>query len=753
MHQNRKSERHLTVEARKVRSEQAIFDELLGVCTTPGFVHAIGNFCVRDNVVGYAGKLEPADYAKLFSPNRLIRTEISTLIGLMARADIDRKLPAADQLNELQTKAEALLHELHDTMTEPMKLAVKAMVASSGAARETASDGSSATSTDLVKPNGGAATLREPIFYGPDSAYSFQYRDLAEVKYKNDDDWLKTNKGFSISEAKQVVTAIGTIQDGKLLDWVRGLKDIPPNEWTVVPGFTMLPSEIATSTSLSIDIVRKVLDAFSFSNNGNPTFKGLSDFNATNAFPILKFEADEYIILQYVSLTEALYDTPFYWMGADSTYAPTALNNRGLFTERFAAERLEKVFGARHVFRNVDIWRSKDDKLCEIDTLVLFGGRAIALQAKSKKLTLEARKGNDLQLRNDFKLAILDSYDQGLLCSKQIASPSLRFTSSDGTELSIPKSVRKVHPICVISDHYPALSFQAHHFLKVETDEKISAPLICDVFALDTITELLETPLRLLSYLELRAIAGDSVVASHETTVLGFHLKRNLWLGEYDLIQLGDDISTDVDIAMMARRAGVEGEKVPPGILTHLRDQTIEQVITALEKRPDHPWPIEVGLELMKLSGETARDLSLAIDKIAADAAKDGRPHDITFSLGTASSGITVHCTDADTLVAAPKLKRHCELRKYSVKASRWHGIAVSPGDASLRFAMVADDPWMYNEALQTATRMMPKAQTPSAIRSIIRSLPSPPLGRNADCSCGSGRKFKKCCGSLLRGR
>ena len=95
------------------------------------------------------------------------------------------------------------------------------------------------------------------------------------------------------------------------------------------------------------------------------------------------------------------------------------------------------------------------------------------------------------------------------------------------------------------------------------------------MFFIDVVTEFLETPLRCLSYLELRAKAGNDVLLSHEITALAFHLKQNLWLGEYDAILLEDDISTSVDIAMAVRREGIAGEKTPPGILTQLRGTTV----------------------------------------------------------------------------------------------------------------------------------------------------------------------------------
>ena len=79
------------------------------------------------------------------------------------------------------------------------------------------------------------------------------------------------------------------------------------------------------------------------------------------------------------------------------------LRNRGDFTEAFTADRLTRVFGFDRVFQNVQICKSKGETLGEIDTLVLFGDRAIVLQAKSKKLTLGARKGNDRLLQVDFK--------------------------------------------------------------------------------------------------------------------------------------------------------------------------------------------------------------------------------------------------------------------------------------------------------------------------------------------------------------
>ena len=138
-------------------------------------------------------------------------------------------------------------------------------------------------------------------------------------------------------------------------------------------------------------------------------------------------------------------------------------------------------------------------------------------------------------------------------------------TDSGGKEIKAPGALKKLHPICVVSDHYPALTFQAQQFLSFKPVEHIEQPLVCDVFFIDVVTEFLETPLRFLSYLELRAQAANNLSLSHEIVALGYHLRQNLWLGEYDFVALDDDICVDVHIAMAVRRDGVVGGN-PPGL-------------------------------------------------------------------------------------------------------------------------------------------------------------------------------------------
>ncbi len=651
----------------------------------------------------------------------------------MVRGRRDLTMPDLDTLNSYIERTEALLKELHESLNEPGKAEMLKALAAHGKGQD-------------VNPFTSAAVMREPIFYGAESAYGFQYRDLSVEKYARDEAWLVQHKNFKPADARKIVATLGDLLNEHLLANLQALKNLPPEEWSVLAGFQFTSTDLAAKAHLPEATVKYVIDAFTCPEDGNPTFIALNEFNAANAFPILKGDGDERILFLYASLTEALYDTPFYWMNGDKAYAAVAARNRGTFTEEFSAARLARVFGVNRVFRNVDIWESssRKNRIGEIDALVLIGDRAVVVQAKSKKLTLAARKGNDLHLQADFKAAVQDACDQAVTCSRHLLTGISFLTDSSGREIALPGVLKKIHPICVVSDHYPALSFQAQQFLAFKASHCVENPIVCDVFFIDVVTEFLDTPLRFLSYLELRAGAANNVLLSHEIVALGFHLRQNLWLGEYDFIALQDDIAVDVDIAMAARRDGVDGERTPPGILTQLKGTAVGRIIEEIENRSE-PGAIGVGLELLKLSGQSARALSDVIDKIAAAAGKDRKTHDATLAVGQGASGITVHSNWLPDTDAIAELQRHCKLRKYSARASTWFGLAIGPGDGEVRFGLMLDYPWEQDPALDAVTTPMP-AQTPMrAVKKFLERTARRKVGRNDLCPCGSGIKYKNC--------
>jgi hypothetical protein len=166
-------------------------------CRSSGYVHALANICFRDNIVRYSGQMRPKDMLPMFSPDHLIRTEISTLIGLMIQGEMDWTMPSPHVVQEQIDRTDALLKELHETFLPSL----------SGAIAEQAM----APVKDL-ELLGRGEFLREVIFYGGESAYSFQYRDFAPPKYAADDAWLEANRGFSIFDARTIAQTIARLR-------------------------------------------------------------------------------------------------------------------------------------------------------------------------------------------------------------------------------------------------------------------------------------------------------------------------------------------------------------------------------------------------------------------------------------------------------------------------------------------------------------------------------------------------------------
>ena len=418
--------------------------------------------------------------------------------------------------------------------------------------------------------------------------------------------------------------------------------------------------------------------------------------------PIINLDDGSFILLQHYCLLEAIYETPFFWMANDKAYASKAFDNRGRFTEGFTADRLEAVFGADRVFRNVDIYKGKD-RFGEADVLVLYGDRAIVVQAKSKRLTIEARKGNDRQLKDDFRKAIQNACDQALLCAEALTNDGFKFVSSSGVEIEIGDKPRVVFPICIVSDHYPALAFQARQFLQTKATASIQPTLATDVFTLDVFAEMLSTPLHFLNYLALRARFGAKLLVSHELTILGYHLKHNLWIDDqYGIVNLDADFTSELEIAMLARRTYVPGEKTPKGILTRFDDHVIGRLLTQIEIAAS-PQLTDLGLFLLQLNSETAKFLNSGIDRIVREAQRDGKNHDISVAVDNGGSGITIHCNDRPEDIAQKHLFTHCKVRKYDSKANAWYGLLLDPATGRPRCAIAIQEDWKPDPQMDAA--------------------------------------------------
>ncbi|WP_228466718.1 hypothetical protein [Adhaeribacter swui] len=326
----------------KIREESEVFTELSELCTSPGYVHAIAFLCFRDNTIKHGDTLTAEDVLQQFTPERLLRTEISTLIGLACKKKLDTDLPSPEIIQRYLERTEILLKELHHSMMAPSL----EMLNPSNLIDEN------------YNPFRNGSILRESIFYGGEGVYLSQYRDFSSLKYQKDNNWFLENKGFTIDQATEVIATIQSLQNVKINYEMLSLINKKPQEWSLLPAYEFTTDEISKASNIEASIVKGVIESF-VSTNIEYDFASLDDFNPKNAYPIIKLSEDNYLLFQNYSLAQALYETPFFWLHDDRKYRPAAMQHRGEFAETFSTERLKLVFGENRVFSNINIYTSK----------------------------------------------------------------------------------------------------------------------------------------------------------------------------------------------------------------------------------------------------------------------------------------------------------------------------------------------------------------------------------------------------------
>jgi hypothetical protein len=704
---------------------------LRGLAQSPGFLHALALLVFKSNFVTTTGEFTKEDFLKIYDPNNLIRTEANLLIALALSGDVDVTLPDPSVTQGYLGDAVRLLEELHQAILAPAHEAFF-----------TALRDFKAGDVPPESPLKGGAFLREAIFYGAESAFPFQYAELAKERYAPDQVWLEANKGFNIDEAASVMVVIRDIITEQNSGHLRRFAAQAPTEWTLLPDFSFTIEEVTTRSGLPADKVVAVVDAFT-SQECDPELNiaDSSSYNKAASHPLIILKDGTRLAFLEYNLFECLYNDPFYWIGLDKKYLGKHSQTRGAFVEEFTERTLTRVFGGHHVLRNVVFKPASGDVVGEADAILIYGYRAFIIQAKSKKLTLASRRGDDVSLGKDFQAAVQDAYDQALECIEHIRTRIPAFVDEKRIEANAFDHVREFYPICITSEHYPALSAQVRELLKLQVVPAVSHPVVLDVFTLDVIAEMLNTPLYFADYLVKRADAADRILATHELIILSWYLKQNLFIKENEFVTLTDDMLVELDLAMSVRRAGIAGPATPEGQLTRFVGTPIGRIIDVVNAstRPDVH---RLGEVLLSMNGEAADTLNRGIARVLGLTAADGKQHDITMGL-EGGGGITIHCNKLPNEEAREKLGSHCAMRKYTERKDRWYGVSLTP-DGEPRFMLGIEHPWSEDPKLEELAGDF-------RVRTVTHALEPPrsrKVGRNEKCPCGSGKKYKKCHGA-----
>lgn len=359
--------------------------------------------------------------------------------------------------------------------------------------------------------------LQEAIFYGGGGAYDFQYTSFIADKYKKDQNWIKRNKGVDINKFHPFYITIRRLLAQKMMDFRKDMENTSYNTQLSITYPYII--DIADIVSVDSDYER-ILDLFSFEieKPREITINGIEDFNPLVECPLIKIDEKHLFVPKCTIVASALYELPFFWIVKDNEYyVKYGTDNRGDASETITKNLLERIFPKNNVIRNVNIIQKKN--ICaEIDVLTKYADTALIFQVKSKRLSLNSRKGDKESIAKDFEQAIGKAYEQALVSESKMMEPNSVIKNKEGELSKI--GIRKTIKIGVTLDFFPAVEAILRRGLGDST------PFISiSIFDLDILTRYLSAE-QFIDYVEFRVRHRKELFASNEAGYLGFYLKH-----------------------------------------------------------------------------------------------------------------------------------------------------------------------------------------------------------------------------------
>ena len=479
-------------------TQKEIIEQLSGLTSTYSFRYVIAKICFRD----FCGTIDELTHKDVH--NHLNSNELAFLAGLwLKNVNVNRE----EDLKGVDTAFKdtyRMMRELHKTfISEGPKFDIT-------------------NPPDFHEVFMNSNIFKEVIFYAGTGAYDYQYIRWVVEKYKLDRGWLKANKGIELALVPEFYAYIKDTLHEKLN--ARN-KDVHPSDEEILEFFCIDRKELLKKNSA----FGPILDALTIQVGTvtNIGFNGIGDHNIFQEKPIIELFNGKLFIPQPYNVSEALYESPFYWMNGDKDYVSTALKNRGDVAEDITTQIIKKVYGEKNVYTALKIFQAKGKAATDIDVLAVHEDTAIIFQVKSKKLTALSKQGNLEALKRDFNQAVLSAFEQGMKAKECILNPNgLKFISKEGQEVFFRKNINQCEVVTVVLDTYPAIIHQSRIILEKELNEEL--PVSMSIFDLEVIGKYLKKPSQFFDYIHRRRKFSNYFMGDNEMCFLGFHLQRGL---------------------------------------------------------------------------------------------------------------------------------------------------------------------------------------------------------------------------------
>ena len=212
---------------------------------------------------------------------RLNRQELSFLLGLMVKRPLKLTEPPSMEAVERQAKsASDFLEELHHAVVFPTDLGMLDV-------RNARPDGSVDFSRRYDEWMQGGEGMVEPIFYGEDGAYDFQYLEMAKRRYANDAEWIEAHLGTSFATILEIAKQLRQLAQVR----INALE--PPSTFqefceSLMSLLCFVPEDLTGLGQESIDCFLKTFALTP--GTVNQAFDSVGAYNIVHSHPVIRLE-------------------------------------------------------------------------------------------------------------------------------------------------------------------------------------------------------------------------------------------------------------------------------------------------------------------------------------------------------------------------------------------------------------------------------------------------------------------------------
>jgi len=687
------------------RSSEEILKALEDLASTPGYMHVLSEIASRD--LFFDGR----EAATVNWRERITYQELSLMVGLALKsAPLSYDELPEDKIEEAIKVTRSALEELHMSYTAKYFETMSAIYKADGgleAAQEMSDEEKDKRFRQIF---GSGSSMVEATFYDDSGSYDFQYLEMAPRLYQFDSTWI-AKTGLDFNKAKSIYEAIKRLSEvmhhghshPELVDVIHKGGTLRAIDQFVFSKELLLKTVAQKDATITVDDLEKFFYLFSAKPEDQYSdFSGPGTLNIVNIKPLIEIADDAYFIPVNFNLAEAIYQSPAYWMRQDTAYLETAAKNRGMANEQITYEYFQGIFG-NMAFKTIKVMKGKKTTLTDIDVMGVVGSVAIVAQNKGKRMTIDALKGNEEILKNDFKQAIQAAYNQGIQSREVLlGDEEYKFIDEDGNEIKLPQGIEEVYILCVTADVYPAALHQLDVYL--EKEEHQPWPVHVSLFDLDMLALYLPDPYEFAFYLKQRSELHGKVRASGEMALLGYHLNRGLFKPDRaDMIMIDQDYAQLIDADYMYRKGRVGKPPKKHALKSTWSNVRYDQLVGELKTNISDPKLTDIIFYLKTIPPHIIDGIIQVIDRTRLKAQKDGLPHNFSMPIYDEESpwGGFSYATGHSLSELRSKLSYLVRVNKYKHKADRWLGIGALIGQPQLTNAVLFGwEPWERSEEM-----------------------------------------------------